>query len=195
MKRYQQIYENAVSKRYKARNNYASIQFSSPEIISFNKFKKAKKDILYFYLIAIVVIAAILLIICTKHNELFTKIWVIYLAILVLNTILMFITLGIIKQIKENKAIKARIKEEEQANEAKTASDDLAKICICLMALENHNCYLSFAKKNGNLEEKTAQLLENYKQIVNEVNNNLATSDDFISFYQEILINEEKEGL
>ena len=77
MNRYKQIYDSAVSKRYKLREEYAKMQFSSKEYQKVTKFKKIKKDILYFYFITVVVIAVILLIICVKHNELFNKIWII----------------------------------------------------------------------------------------------------------------------
>lgn len=194
MRRYQQIYDAAVSKRYASRGKYASIQFSSPEIVKFNKYKKVKKDILYFYLVGIVVVAAILSIICLKHNDLFTKIWLTYLAILALNSILMFISLGIIKQIMENKATIARGKETSVMNQAVIDNDMLAKVSICILVLENHNCYLANVKEKGNLEEKMADLLQEYIEIINNLNNNLATSDDFISFYQEKLADYEKES-
>lgn len=194
MRRYQQIYDEAVSKRYLARDKYAKMQFSSPEIVKFNRYKRVKKDILYFYLIGIVAVAVVLAIICTKHNDLFTKIWLTYIAILALNTIIMVISLGLIKQIMENKAFKARSKEESIQEQALITNDDLAKTCICLLALENHNCYLNEARKNGELEKKTSKLIDDYIEIINQNNNNLATSDDFITFYQEKLAFEEKNA-
>lgn len=194
MRRYQKIYDEAASKRYLARDKYAKMQFSSPEIVKFNRYKKVKKDVLYFYLIGIVVVAIVLAIICTKHNDLFTKIWLTYIAILALNTTIMLILLGLIKQIMENKAFKARSKEENAQKQAMIANDELAKTCICMLALQNHNCYLNKAKENGIVSEETDKLIANYIEIVNQNNNNLATSDDYIAFYQEKLAFEEKNA-
>lgn len=194
MKRYQKIYDDAVSKRYILQQTYANDKFSSPEIHKFEKFKKIKKDIYYFYLIACVVVAVVLLIICTKHNDLFVKIWLMYLAILALNTILMVFSLELIKQIKENKATKARSNEIVHQDEAKLAATTLAKTCICMMGLEYHNSYLNYARKNGNLDIITKEIIEKYIQIVNQANNNDATNDDYLAFYQEILTKEEKES-
>ena len=194
MRRYQQIYDSAVSKRYKLREKYAKDQFSSAEYAKFTKFKRVKKDILYFYLIGIVVIAAVLLIICVRHNELFNKIWITYFAILALNTILMLTALGIITQVLQNASIDKRNEELKTKNEANKANDDLAKLSIVLLALENHNSYLNQAKIDGNLEAKTEELVKNYTQIVSNSANNLPTSDDFINFYQETLLNKEKES-
>lgn len=194
MRRYQQIYDSAVSKRYKLREKYAKDQFSSEEYAKFTKFKRVKKDILYFYLIGIVVIAAVLLMICVRHNELFNKIWITYFAILTLNTILMLTALGIITQVLQNASSDKRNEELKTKNEANEANDDLAKLAIVLLALENHNSYLNQAKIDENLEAKTEELVKNYTQIVSNSANNLPTSDDFINFYQETLINKEKEN-
>ena len=192
MRRYQQIYDSMVSKRYKLREDYAKMQFSSEEYKKLNKFKKIKKDILYFYLIGIVLIAAILLIICVRHNELFNKIWITYFAILALTSILLFTVLGIILQVYQKAADEKRKKELAVKDGAKEANDELAKLSIVLLALQNHNSYLNFAKKEGKLDQETLCLAKIYKEIVNKKANNLATSDEFINFYQETLLNKEK---
>ena len=194
MRRYQQIYDSAVSKRYKLREKYAKDQFSSEEYTKFTKFKRVKKDILYFYLIGIVVIAVVLLIICVRHNELFNKIWITYFAILALNTILMLTALGIITQVLQNASIDKRNEELKTKNEANKANDDLAKLAIILLAIENHNSYLNQAKIDGSIEAKTEELVQIYTKIVSNSANNLPTSDDFINFYQEMLLNKEKES-
>ena len=194
MRRYQQIYDSAVSKRYKLREKYAKDQFSSEEYTKFTKFKRVKKDILYFYLIGIVVIAVVLLIICVRHNELFNKIWITYFAILALNTILMLTALGIITQVLQNASIDKRNEELKTKNEANMANDDLAKLSIILLAIENHNSYLNQAKIDGSIEAKTEELVQIYTKIVSNSANNLPTSDDFINFYQEMLLNKEKES-
>ena len=194
MNRYKQIYDSAVSKRYKLREEYAKKQFSSDEYQKLTKFKKIKKDILYFYLIGVVVIAVILLIICVKHNELFNKIWITFFAILSLVTIFLFTALGIITQTLQISSDKKRNEELSIKDEAKMATDDLAKLSIALLALDNHNCYLNLAKKNGKLEEETSKLCEIYKEIGNLMASNKATSEDYINFYQETLLNKEKDS-
>ena len=194
MNRYKQIYDSAVSKRYKLREEYAKMQFSSKEYQKVTKFKKIKKDILYFYFITVVVIAVILLIICVKHNELFNKIWITFFAILSLVTILLLTALGIITQTLQIASDKKRNNELSVKDEAKIASDDLAKLSIALLALDNHNSYLNLAKKTGKLEEKTHDLCEIYKEIGNEMASNKATSEDYINFYQETLLNKEKDN-
>ena len=140
------------------------------------------------------VIAAVLLIICVRHNELFNKIWITYFAILALNTILMLTALGIINQVLQNASIDKRNEELKTKNEANEANDDLAKLAIVLLTLENHNSYLNQAKIDGNLKAKTEELIQNCTQIVSNSANNLPTSDDFINFYQETLLNKEKES-
>ena len=194
MNRYKQIYDYAVSKRYKLREEYAKKQFSSDEYQKLTKFKKIKKDILYFYFIGAVVIAVILLIICVKHNELFNKIWITFFAILSLVTIFLFTALGIITQTLQIASDKKRNEELSIKDEAKMATDDLAKLSIALLALDNHNSYLNLAKKNGKLAEEASKLCEIYKEIGNENASNKATSEDFINFYQETLLNKEKDN-
>ena len=44
------------------------------------------------------------------------------------------------------------------------------------------------------IEEKTEELVQIYTKIVSNSANNLPTSDDFINFYQEMLLNKEKES-
>ena len=193
MNRYKQIYDSAVSKRYKLRDEYAKLQFSSDEYAKFTKFKKIKKDIIYFYFIVSVVVAIILLIICVKHNELFNNIWLTYFAILALCSILLFTALGIITQIMQKASDNKRNEEISVKDEAKIATDDLAKLSIVLLAIDNHNSYLNLAKKSSKLESEASKLCEIYKEIGNEMASGKATSEDYINFYQENLLNKEKD--
>lgn len=194
MSKYQQIYENAVTKKYKTRDQYAKIQFSSEEIKRFDGFKRVKRDIWYFYLILLVVVAVVLLIITVNNIDLFLNIWLTYIAIAALNTIIMAISIGIITQIIQNKAINARKNEEVVMNDAVDANNYLAKLSIVLSSVEENESYLNYLKNNGSLDEIEGKFIQKYLEFINEKHNNLATSDDFINYYRELLLNNEKNS-
>ena len=190
MRKYHSLYEDSLKIRNLERSKYAQIQFSSPEIKRNDAFKKIRKDIWYFYLIGIVVIGIVLLIICTQKKELFNRIWLTYIFILVLNTILMIISLGIIKEIIESKANKARINEESIQNSAKKANLELAKLSVVLACIDNHLAYINICE-NKDLE--LDKLVKIYIQIIAKEEKNNATSEEFIDFYKNLLLLDEIE--
>ena len=191
MRKYQKLYDDAATKRESERKNYAQIQFSSEDIKKKDYFKKIRRDIWYFYLVAIVVVAIVLLIISTKKSELFTKIWLTYIFILSINTIFMAISIGIIKQVIENKAIKARKQEENIMKQAENANLFLAKLCIVLLVLDDHASYLN---KVENKALEMDDLVQKYIKIVSENLNNYPTCDEIINFYRNILVSREIKG-
>ena len=192
MRHYQRIYDESVSNVYNLRQNYLNIQDDNDKIKEFDRFKKVKKDIWYFYLIAIVVVAVVLLIVCVRKTELFSKIWVIYFVLLALNSALMAIVLSIFKQILEQKAAKTRETIAKANDEAIQANEDLAKLCVCLTVLDKNSCYLASISEDFKRKITLEKLIYEYKNIINEKYNEFLTTDDAIGYYKEQIIAKEK---
>lgn len=193
MKRYINLYEDILTRRNMERDKYAKIQFSSEEYIKYNGYKKFYRNFWYGYLIGIVLIAIALLIACKYKNEWFNTIWITYFAILVLNTVCMYIVLTIILQNKMNLSNKARAKELLVASKASEYSLKLAKISITIYALNKHNCYLNYKKKQNDMLEGQI-IANNYAKLAFEKHNYTEITDEIVADFQSWLINGEKNA-
>ena len=193
MKRYINLYEDILTRRNIERDKYAKIQFSSEEYIKYNGYKKFYRNFWYGYLIGIVLIAIALLITCKYKNEWFNTIWITYFAILVLNTVCMYIVLTIILQNKMNLSNKARVKELLVASKASEYSLKLAKISITIYALNKHNCYLNYKKKQNDMLEGQI-IANNYAKLAFEKHNYTEITDEIVADFQSWLIDGEKSA-
>lgn len=192
MRHYQQIYEEAVSKLYKSRSEYTKTEYETKEEAKYNKYKKVKKDIWYFYLIGIVVVGIVLMIFCVRKIELFSKVWSIYFVVLALNSMIMYITLTIIKQIMDQKGQKSHEKVDELMQKTVELNDELAKLSICLTAIDKNSCFLASIDDEYKRKIALETLIYEYKNVMNHKNSDNLTSDDAILYYKEEILAFEK---
>lgn len=153
----------------------------------YDKKVKLLKNIYYFYFLALVFFA-ILMLITIKY---FKSIKIIMLKVLVILSIVLFLLcliplfLTILFKIKWKKS---KFGKNDNKTNSFLMNEECVKVAISVICLsENYKLLQSYATEQEILERKWQELTKKYVEAIDYENNYNATSEDYLNFYQKWL--------